>query len=133
MNEMKNKIAFLILRLTLGIVFLIFGIGKFANDGWAQTIRSMDFFLKLPWDVDLSVFLIGIMEVSTGIALITGLFTRFFALLAALQLCMILILLKFEEIRDIGLLGAAIFTAIVSDDFFSLGKILPPFFPHKHP
>ena len=130
---MKNKIAFLILRLTLGIVFLIFGIGKFANDGWAQTIRSMDFFLKLPWDVDLSVFLIGIMEVSTGIALITGLFTRFFALLAALQLCMILILLKFEEIRDIGLLGVAIFTAIVSDDFFSLGKILPPFFPHKHP
>ena len=117
---MKNKTAFLILRLTLGIVFLIFGIGKFTNDGWAQTIRSMDFFLNLPWDVNLSVFLIGIAEVSTGTALIIGLFTRFFALLAALQLCAILILLKFEEARDIGLLGAAIFMAVAPDDFLSL-------------
>ena len=112
---------------------MIFGIGKFTNDGWAQTIRSMDFFLKLPWDVNFSVFLIGIMEVSTGTALIVGLFTRFFALLAALQLCAILILLRFEEVRDIGLLGAAIFIAVVPDDFFSLEKILSPLFSRKYP
>lgn len=34
--NMKNKLAFLIIRVSLGIVFLIFGIGKFKNDIWAE-------------------------------------------------------------------------------------------------
>jgi len=121
---MKNKFSFLILRVCLGIVFVLFGIGKFQNDIWAQTIKTMDFFLKLPWDVNISVSLIGVSEVLTGAGLILGLFTRFFASIAALQLIGILILLKFGEIRDIGLLGAAIYTAIAEEDLFGIDGFL---------
>ncbi len=117
---MKNKIAFLAMRVSLGLVFLIFGIGKFKNDLWAETIRTMDFFTRLPWDVNIPVALIGIAEMLTGAALIIGLFTRFFAAIAAAQLIGILILLKFQETRDIGLLGMAIYMAIVSNDFFAI-------------
>ncbi len=109
---MKQRIAFLILRLGLGTVFLLFGIGKFQNDAWAQTIRNMDFFLKFPWDVGISLFLIGSLEIITGAALIIGLFTRFFAGLAVLQLIAILILLQFQELRDVGLLAGAIYLAL---------------------
>ncbi len=118
---MKNKVAFLITRVGLGAVFLLFGIGKFRNDIWAETIKSMDFFLKLPWDVNISVLLIGLLEVLTGIALIVGLSTRFFAAIAAAQLFGILVLFKFEETRDIGLLGAAIYMVLVRDESLSIG------------
>lgn len=117
---MKNKLAFLIMRISLGAVFLIFGIGKFKNDIWVETIKSMDFFLKLPWNVNISIIAIGLMEVVIGIALIIGLFTRFFAAVAAAQLIGILFLLKFEETRDIGLLGMAIYLAIADNGSFSI-------------
>lgn len=74
------------IRVSLGLVFLLFGIGKLRGDVWAQTIRSMDFFLKLPWSVETSVMLIGSIEIVTGAALILGLCTRFFAACAAAQL-----------------------------------------------
>ncbi|MBU4251941.1 MAG: DoxX family protein [Candidatus Omnitrophica bacterium] len=118
---MKNKIAFLAMRVSLGIVFLIFGIGKFKDDIWVETIRTMDFFIGLPWDVNISIALIGITEILTGAALIVGLFTRFFAAAAAAQLMGILILFKFQETRDIGLLGMAIYMAVVENDGFAIG------------
>lgn len=108
------------MRVSLGTVFLIFGIGKFKNDIWAETIRAMDFFLKLPWSVNTSVKLIGVIEILAGAALIVGLFTRFFAAIAAIQLIGILILLKFGEIRDIGLLGTAMYMTIAKDDSFGI-------------
>jgi len=121
---MKNKTAFLIMRTSIGIVFLLFGIGKLRNDVWAETIKTMDFFLKLPWGVNLSVLVIGIVEMATGVSLIIGLFTRFFASLAALQLLGIVILLKFEEIRDIGLLGAVVYMAFAKNDALSVDRFL---------
>jgi len=117
---MKNRFAFLVIRVSLGLVFLMFGIGKLRGDIWAQTIRSMDFFLKLPWSVETSVMLIGALEILTGAALLLGLCTRFFAACAAAQLTGILVLLKFEEIRDIGLLGMALFIAMVPDNSFGI-------------
>ena len=69
---MKNKLAFLAMRVTLWIVFLIFGIGKFKNDIWAETIRTMDLFIRLPCNVNISVALVGITEILTGAALIIG-------------------------------------------------------------
>ena len=111
------------MRLSLGVVFLIFGIGKFQNDIWAHTIRNMEFFQRLPWSLDLTVRLIGITETMTGIGLIAGFFTRFFAALAAIQLMAILILLKFEETRDIGLLGAAIYLSLAGSDTWGLGNL----------
>lgn len=121
---MKNKVAYLVMRVSLGIVFLIFGIGKFRNDIWVETIKAMDFFLRLPWEVNISVALIGITEILTGAALIIGLFTRFFAAIASAQLIGILILLKFQETRDIGLLGMAIYMTIVDKDAFVLDWLL---------
>ena len=82
----------------------------------------MDFFTRLPWNVNISVVLVGITEILTGVALIIGLFTRFFAAVAAAQLIGILILLKFEETRDIGLLGMAIYMTIVNDDYLAIGR-----------
>jgi uncharacterized membrane protein YphA (DoxX/SURF4 family) len=117
---MKNKLVFLVMRVSLGIVFLIFGIGKFKNDIWVETIKAMDFFIRLPWDVNISIALIGITEILTGVALIIGLFTRLFAALAVVQLIGILILLRFEEVRDIGLLGMAIYITIVKNDAFAM-------------
>jgi len=120
---LKNKFAFLIMRISLGLVFLLFGIGKFKNDIWAEAIRNMGFFINLPWDVNISVVLIGITEIFIGAALMIGLFTRFFAALAAVQLMGILILLKFQEARDIGLLGMAIYMAVVSDNSFAVERL----------
>jgi uncharacterized membrane protein YphA (DoxX/SURF4 family) len=119
----SHKIAVLLLRVSLGTVFLIFGIGKFQNDIWAQTIRNMDIFRGLPWSLDLTVLMIGVVETITGAGLIAGIFTRFFAALAAAQLTGIIILLKFEETRDIGLLGAALYLAMAGMETWGLGNI----------
>lgn len=108
------------MRVGLGIVFFTFGIGKFSNDIWVETIRNMDFFIRLPWNVNISVALVGITEVLTGAALIIGLFTRFFAFAATAQLIGILILLKFGETRDIGLLGMALYMALIKEDSFGV-------------
>jgi len=121
---MKIKIGLLLLRVSLGVVFLIFGIGKFQNDIWAQTIRNMTVFESLPWSVDLTVILIGIVEVITAAALILGVFTRWFAALAALQLAAILVLLKFQQIRDIGLFGAALYLTLGGSDWCGAGHFL---------
>ena len=123
---MREKIAYTVLRAGLGIVFLIFGIGKFQNDLWAQSIRHTDFFIKLPWDVNISLMLIGTMEIATGVCLIIGLFSRLFAALAALELIGILILINFQEMRDIGLLAAAIYLAITKREAFGVDNFLPP-------
>ena len=124
---MLQKIAFLIMRVSIGLVFLLFGIGKLNNDIWAQTIKTMDIFVHLPWDVNYTVILIGISEIITGVCLISGLFTRIFAAIAALQLAMILVLLKFEETRDFGLLGAAVYMSLVKNESWGvdwyIGKV----------
>ncbi|MFW5915736.1 MAG: DoxX family membrane protein [Planctomycetota bacterium] len=108
----------------MGVVFLIFAIGKFQNDIWAQTMRNMTFFQSLPWNPDISVIVVGILEVVVAAGLICGLFTRLFSAAAALQLLAILILLKFQPIRDIGLLGMAIYMAFAGHDFAGLGQLL---------
>ena len=111
MERLRYKISFLLLRVGLGIVFLVFGIGKFRGDEWVDTMRAMEFFAHLPWNVDISIFLVGILEVVTALALVLGLSIRFFSLLAALELASILALLYFygiREVRDIGLLASAL-------------------------
>ncbi len=117
---MKNKIAFFVLRVSLGIVFLAFGIGKFQGDVWAQTIKGMEIFQHLPWSVDITVLMIAISEVITGTFLILGVFTRLISAIAAGQLFTILFLLQFQETRDIGLLGMAVYMALVKDESFGV-------------
>lgn len=121
---MVKSIGLFILRVSLGLVFLSFGIGKFQNDYWARSMEAMVFFRSLPWSAALSVQLAGLIEVATGAALIAGLFTRFFAALACGQLVVILALLNFQEIRDIGLLGAALYLTLSKDSVFGIDRLL---------
>lgn len=121
---MKKKIAFLLLRVSIGVVFLKFGIGKFQGDYWTRTIKTMEFFQQLPIDVNTTVWIVGIVEVLTGICLITGLFTKIFSALATIQLISILVLLKFSPIRDVGLLGAALYISLVEEKSFGIDYLL---------
>lgn len=121
---MKNKIPFALMRVSLGIVFLIFGIGKFQNDIWAQTMRNMTFFESLPWSTSVSVIGVGILELFVAAGLILGLYTRLFSGLAALQLIAILVLLKFQQLRDIGLLGMAVYLTFAGHDYLGIGQLL---------
>jgi len=121
---MLQKISFLIMRVSIGLVFLLFGIGKLNNDIWAQTIKAMDVFQHFPWDVNYMVILIGISEITTGICLMVGLYTRIFAAVAALQLATILVLLKFGETRDIGLWGATVYMVLAGHDSWGMDEYL---------
>jgi uncharacterized membrane protein YphA (DoxX/SURF4 family) len=112
---MKAKIARFILRGSLGAVFLIFGIGKFQNDYWARTMASLPFITALPWPAQASVWGVGVLECLTGLFLLSGFFVRPAAIAAAIQLTGILLLLQFQEIRDIALLGCALFLALEPD------------------
>jgi cytochrome c oxidase subunit 2 len=118
------KAAFFIMRISVGIVFLMFGVGKLSNDIWAQTIRAMDIFQHLPWDVNCTVVMIGISEIVTGTCLVIGLYARFFAAVAALQLAMILVLVKLQETRDIGLWGAAVYMALAGQGSWGMDEYL---------
>ena len=100
---------YLILRLGLGIVFLIFSIGKFRNDIWVQTIKSLPILQSLiPFSLDTLVILIGISEVIIALLLILGFFTRVAAFFALVELVIIFFLLKFQEVREIGLIAMAL-------------------------
>ena len=119
---MRKDIALCIARVSLGIVFLAFGIGKLRHDIWAQTIESMDIFQRMPWPAGLSVIGIGIIEICTGTGLIIGLWTRLVSLAAALQLLGILLLLNFQEIRDIGLFGLALYLFLNGETGFGIDR-----------
>jgi uncharacterized membrane protein YphA (DoxX/SURF4 family) len=114
------------LRAGVGAVFLLFGIGKFLGDGWADTMRSMEFFKTLPWSVDVSISISGFLEIATGAGLVLGAWTSFWALAAAAQLIAILWLLAglgIHEWRDIGLLAACLALFFRQEDFFSFDSL----------
>lgn len=121
---MKDKIPLVVLRVSVGLAFLVFGIGKFQNDYLARTIQTMGLFQALPWDVRFSTNLIGLMEVFTGLLLMLGWFSRLAAGLAVAQLTVILFLFGFSEVRDFGLLGAAVCLFLANDKTYSLDWFL---------
>jgi thiosulfate dehydrogenase (quinone) large subunit len=77
--------AYLLLRLTLGGVFLFYGIGKLRMGLGAFNLRLVDRFeasLLPAWSVSAFAWVLPFVEVAVGGLLILGLFTRW-ALLAA--------------------------------------------------
>lgn len=77
--HMKNEIGALILRVTLGIIFLVHGLGKFQGGienvaGWFSSIGLPGFL----------AYAVAIIELVGGIALILGLGTRIVSALLAL-------------------------------------------------
>jgi len=115
-----DKYSTLALRLGLAIVFIYFGIGKLMHDIWFETIKAMPLFSFFGSGIDYFIYSIGVIEITIGLALMIGFKTKIFAALASLQLITILILLKFGEIRDIGLLAASIALFFSGSDFLSL-------------
>jgi putative oxidoreductase len=71
--------AALLVRLGAGLVFLVFGAGKFVNH--ASEVDSFRSY-GLPWP-DAFVYAIGVIEVAGGLLLIAGLATRLAALVLA--------------------------------------------------
>jgi putative oxidoreductase len=69
----------LLVRLGAGLVFLVFGAGKFVNH--ASEVDSFRSY-GLPWP-DAFVYAIGVIEVAGGLLLIAGLATRLAALVLA--------------------------------------------------
>ncbi|MDO8628367.1 MAG: DoxX family membrane protein [Nanoarchaeota archaeon] len=119
----KAFLSSFLLRLGLGVVFLIFGVGKFRGDIWAQTIPNLPFVQSLPFSSDVVVIIIGVVEVLIGLFLLFGLFTRWVALVASIELIMIMILLKFGEVRDMGLLAGSLSLVLTGSSFLSLDRV----------
>jgi len=92
----RNEIAALILRVTLGVLFLIHGIVKFQGGienivGWFDSIGLPGFM----------AYGVASLEIIGGIAIIIGLATRFFAVLFALLMIGATLKVKLS----VGLLG----------------------------
>lgn len=109
---MREKAAFFVLRASLGVVFLLFGAGKFQNDYWARTMATLPIVEKMPWPTVFSVRAMGTAEIAVAVALISGYCLRPAAIIAAGMLLGILVVTGFQETRDIALLGCALFLAM---------------------
>jgi len=92
----KNEIGALILRVTLGALFLIHGIVKF--QGGIENIVSWFASIGLP---GFMAYGVASIEIMGGIAIIIGLATRFFAALFALLMIGATLKVKLS----VGLLG----------------------------
>ena len=105
---MRTSFPYHLLRISLAVVFLFFGIGKFQNDIWADTMRNMPIFHIFGTSPDLWIYAVGVIELIIAASFIFNRYTQFFAGFASLELLSILFLLHFGETRDIGLLGATL-------------------------
>ena len=68
-EKMLNDVVFLGLRLTVGVMFIIHGYGKFGNDGFVSWISS----IGIPGEL---AIIIALAEVIPGILLIIGILNR---------------------------------------------------------
>lgn len=104
--------------MSLGVVFLWFGLDKFINPGfwtmWVPGIVHEGLDKLLQVDVFPSLlYLIGVYELVTGVALVLGLLVRYVAGTAAVFLGLIIVTSGVSPVvRDIGLLGIAIYLAL---------------------
>ncbi|RXJ02421.1 DoxX family protein [Anaerobacillus alkaliphilus] len=122
---MRNDIGALLLRITLGVVFLSHGLAKFQGGienvvGWFQSIGLPGF---------MAYGVAGI-EVIGGAALIVGLGTRVFSLLFSLILLGAIVKVKFAAgfldgyAYDVILLAIGIHLSLNGSKFFSLDQSL---------
>ena len=105
------RISHLILRLSLAIVFLWFGIDKFFHPVYWLNAWMPDFVINLGTIFHISanslVYSIGVIELLVGISLASNMFIDFFAIIAIVFLIGISLFYGFNEVlvRDIGIIG----------------------------
>jgi len=106
-----NSIALLILRIGLGATFIWIGVYIYqAPEAWGNYL--------MPWarnilPIPIKELMLGtaILDIGLGVLFLIGKFTRIAGLVAAIHLTVVLITSGINAItvRDIGLLGAALF------------------------
>ncbi|MEK5440414.1 DoxX family protein [Fredinandcohnia sp. FSL W7-1320] len=126
----KNEVGALILRLTLGILFFIHGLVKFQGGientvGWFESINIPGFM----------AYVVALIELVGGIALIIGFATRLVSVLIALIMVGAIITAKLPvgllgngqmagyEL-DLAFLAIAIYLAINGSKLLSLNRVL---------
>ena len=108
------KYSYLAFCLGLAAVFLWFGIDKmFHPEYWLNAWvprQAVELAEKFGLSGIQFVYLNGIFEILVGLSLITGVFNKFFSVLAIIFLISVLIFVGVSEVtvRDFGLLGGFI-------------------------
>lgn len=102
----------LIARIAMAIVFIWFGIGKFQDDIWAETMRQHPMMHRVPVPIDTQIYLAGVTEIAIGVFLLAGVYIRAAAVIGALELVFIFFFMGIYEVRDLGLIGALVMLAI---------------------
>jgi len=130
MNDKKLNIALLILRIGLGVVFLLFGYQKLSNPSQTTSeIQLVLAFIPLAGAAAINFYL-GLTEVTVSIGLLTGIYARFFGIIAALLTTSFFasFLIKFgfsinpDLYRDIGLTAIGIALGILGAGNYKLKK-----------
>ena len=120
-SETLQRYAQLMLRLGLGVVFLIFGLDKFRSEdvqfaSWADWVPGW-FSMLIGGRVKALIYVLGVFEVLAGLAFLTGYILFWAALLSSLFLLATVLLstsgpffgkIDQSTIRDIGLLGGTL-------------------------
>jgi len=120
-----NESAPIVLRISLALVFLWFGLnGVFNTNSFLGYVP--EFAYNLPISVETVVILNGIFEIVLGILLITGLFTRVVAFILSLHTLSIMFSLGYNDIavRDFGIALATLAVALNGPDEWSLDRKL---------
>ena len=105
------RISHLLLRLSLAIVFLWFGIDKFFNPDYWINVWTPGFIINFSTvfyiSNNLIIYSIGVIELLVGISLVSNMFIDFFAIIAVVFLIIISLFHGFSEVlvRDVGIIG----------------------------
>lgn len=114
----SHEYSYLVLRLSLAVVFFWFGVGKLLNSQhwlatWVPT-QFLTFFNHLGLAGIQLVYIIGIFEVLVGLTMALNIFSKLFSVLAIIFLAVILITSGFSEITvaNFGLIGGFLAVAL---------------------
>lgn len=117
----SSRYSYLALRLGLATVFLWFGIDKMFHPGYwlnawvPQEIQSL--VSKLNLNGVQFIYLNGIFEILVGLSLVTGVFMKFFSVVAIIFLAGVLVFVGISEvtIRDFAMIGGFVAVALWPD------------------
>jgi uncharacterized membrane protein YphA (DoxX/SURF4 family) len=113
-------------RLTLGIVFLAWGIDKFINMGryiaWISVSWRIRLFIPFFIDIESFVLLLGFIEVLVGLLMFIGLFVKRVSMIVFIMLIFFLVGAgpPMSYPQDIGLMGVSLWLMYRGGDILSM-------------
>jgi uncharacterized membrane protein YphA (DoxX/SURF4 family) len=119
-----KKFAPILLRLSMAAVIIWFGVSQLTDpNSWLGFLPTWT--ATLPISQTALVYLNGWFELSFGLSLLFGFYTRFVALLLALHLLDITYIVGYNAIgiRDLGLALATISVFLFGSDTFSIDNL----------